>query len=200
MYDKKEVNSLLRRTFRDKNISSKRRHDVMNALEEFKESDPTFYYSNAGKLCTLYGPIDAAIGYLEKASEVCPDNANVFYNLYKCYVRKGDFNQAFMHLYDCKEKDMLGGDFSLPMAMLGCLGDMDLDFEEYRKTDYSVNLGEKLCFNSMSVPKLKTMYEEVIQLFNERKYGEVVKKLGQMKGHIENIKFSMEVDTLLIIS
>lgn len=197
---KKELNGLLHRTFRNKSISPKKRYDVMSGLEEFRESDPVYFYSNAGKLCTLFGPVDAAIDYLETASGLSQNNASIYYNLYKCYVRKGDFNQAFMNLYECSEKDTLDGDFSLAIAMLSSLAHMDIDFQEYRVTDYIVEDSGRLGLNTMTDPKLKTMYEELIKLFNERKYGGVVKNLGQMKGHIENIGFPMEVDTLLIIS
>lgn len=81
--------------------------------------------------------------------------------------------------------------------MLSSLVDMDLDFDEYLNGDYSVEKSNSLCFNQINDPKLLAMYNDLVDAFNRRDYGLVLRKLGAMKGHIENIKYPMEVDTLM---
>lgn len=197
---KKDLDKLLRNVYRFKTLNDHKRNTVMMALEEFRESDPLYYNKNVGKLCTLFGPVDMAIKHLNVAKELDEKSPSIYYNLYKCHVKKKDFNTAFMNLYNCVQVDEGIHNFNLPMMMLSSLVDMDLDFDEYLNGDYSVDKSSGLCFNEINDPKLLSMYNDVVDAFNKRDYNTVLRKLGTMKGHIENIKYPMEVDTLMGIT
>ena len=197
---KKDLDKILRNVFRFKTLNDHKRNTVMMGLEEFRESDPLYYYKNVGKLCTLFGPVDMAIEHLNVAKELDEKSPSIYYNLYKCHVKRKDFNTAFMNLYNCVQVDEGIHNFDLPMMMLSSLVDMDLDFDEYLNGDYSVEKSNSLCFNQINDSKLLVMYNDLVDAFNRRDYGLVLRKLGAMKGHIENIKYPMEVDTLMGIT
>ena len=194
----KQVRTFIRNTLKYGKASEAKRVRIMEALEEIKEEDPYFYYMNAGRVSTVYGRYDEAIELLENAIKLNPESAPSYFNLYKCYAAKGDYIKSFVNLCDCDKTNMNDANFELPHAMLSTLIDMDIDFIEFKNTEYKVPNTNKVYFAEID-GLLSQMYNEVIIAFNEKRYHDALKKLGDMKGHILKIRYPLDIDSLIVI-
>lgn len=194
----KQVRTFIRNTLKYGKASEAKRVRIMETLEEIKEEDPYFYYMNAGRVSTVYGRYDEAIELLENAIKLNPESAPSYFNLYKCYAAKGDYIKSFVNLCDCDKTNMNDANFELPHAMLTCLIDMDIDFIESKNTNYKVENSNKIYFTEID-GTLSQMYNDVIVAFNEKRYHDALKKLGDMKGHILKIRYPLDIDSLIII-
>ena len=90
----KQLKGYLLRLYKYKKISDKQFRNAVGNLEQLKENDPIFYYFNMGKLHTSLGNADDVIEYLTKAVSLKRDHFSSYYNLYKCFVKKGNVELA----------------------------------------------------------------------------------------------------------
>ena len=165
-----------------------------------------------GKLLTTFSDdYERAIEYLEAAKQICPESSSAHYQLYKCFVRLGDYHNALNSLYDCRDlvdkkygkydsEGNLTEDFNLPIKMLYALLDIEECYGEYCERDYTVKPHSKHCFSPITDPELLSAYTEVIDAFNGRNYDECLEKINVMSNRISDIDYQMEVDTLAIIA
>lgn len=194
----KQIRNLIRNTFRYGKATEAKRVKILQELEAIKDEDPFFYYAYTGKINTLYGRYDEAIKDLEESIKLNDKAAVSYFNLYKCYAAKGEHSKALMNLFDCRKSNLNDGNFDLPIAMLSCLIDMDIDFIEFKDTDYHVEESNRIFFSDVD-GLLNEMYNDVICAFNEKRYHDALKRLGDMKGHILKTNCPLDIESLLII-
>ena len=110
----RELRGYVQRLYKYKSISDRQFSNAVNNLEQLRESDPYFYYFNMGKLHSLFGNPNDALSYVEQALALKPENPTCYYNMYKCYVKKGDFAKTYEVLNgfvkkSSREKSITGG-------------------------------------------------------------------------------------------
>lgn len=198
MNEQLQKNNILS-VFRHKNISDKKFYYILSKLEEFKNSDPLFYYFTTGKFITAFGYCNDAIPYLEEAIKLDDKKAPAYYNLYKCYIRNYDFEKAYSNLCKCNEYEVRLHDFTFPFQLLCAINDIDADFEEYRKSDYSIPVTNSEGYNVIKDKELNELHNKVIEAFNNRKYNDALEHLEMMSARINEINYPMEVDTLIFL-
>lgn len=194
----RELRGYVQRLYRYKSISDKQFRNAVNNLELLRDKDPYFYYFNMGKLHTLFGNPNDALEYLKKSLEIKPDNPTCYYNMYKCYVKTGDFNRAYdvLNGFTCyNEKEV---DFSLPLDLLQTIKFLDMGYLNYLDNNLGVVPSNKCGFNDLSdSPELSRLYNEAIVAYNRRDFKEVLSKLQRMDFIIKEKNYPMEVDTLI---
>ena len=196
----RELRGNVQRLYRYKSISSKQFSNAINNLEELREKDLYFYYYNMGKLHSLFGNPDDALLQLEQALALNPGNPTCYYNMYKCYVKIGDFGKAYENLtqfvlYNEKEVD-----FSFQVYLLETIKSLDEGGVSYLKNDLCVLPGTRCGFNNLSDnPELAKLYNEVIFACNKRNFNNALEKLYRMNLIINDSNYPMEVDTLIAL-
>lgn len=194
----RELRGYVQRLYKYKSISDRQFSNAVNNLEQLRESDPYFYYFNMGKLHSLFGNPNEAISYLEQALILKPDNPTCYYNMYKCYVKNGNFNKAYdvLNGFVCyNEKEV---DFSLPLDLLQTIKFLDMGYLTYLDNNLGVIPSNKCGFNDLSDnPELSRLYNEAIIAYNKKDFKGVLIKLQRMDFIIKERNYPMEVDTLI---
>lgn len=196
----RELRGYVQRLYKYKSISDRQFSNAVNNLEQLRESDPYFYYFNMGKLHSLFGNPNDALSYLEQALVLKPENPTCYYNMYKCYVKKGDFAKAYEVLngfvfYNEKEVD-----FSFPLDLLNSIKSLDEGFLTYLYNYSSIIPNTKCGFNDLSDnPELTRLYNEVIMAYNKKDFKDALSKLKRMDYIIREKNYPMEVDTLIAL-
>ena len=196
----RELRGYVQRLYKYKSISDRQFSNAVNNLEQLRESDPYFYYFNMGKLHSLFGNPNDAISYLEKALVLKPENPTCYYNMYKCYVKNGDFAKAYEVLngfvfYNEKEVD-----FSFPLDLLNTIKFLDEGFLTYLNNNSFVVPSTKCGFNDLcDSPELSRLYNEVLMAYNKKDFMEALSKLKRMDYIIRERNYPMEVDTLITL-
>ncbi|MBQ9833989.1 MAG: tetratricopeptide repeat protein [Bacilli bacterium] len=186
------------RLFKFKLISSKQFMVARSNLEKIKASDPLFYYFNMGKLQTSFGNTDAAIFCLKKTIELKSDHSSAYYNLYKCYVKKGDIDEAFESLGKVLKHNKRAADFNFPIQIMRAMQSLDVNYLNYLNSDFNVSEETKIGYNDLSDnEQLAKLYKLVIQAFNNKDYVICLQKLRTMNVIIKEANYPMEVDTLI---
>ena len=193
----KQLKGYVLRLFKYKSISPRQFFIAKNNLEQLKESDPLFYYFNMGKLHTSFGNVDDAIEYLTKAVSLKGDHFSSYYNLYKCFVKKGNVELAsrcFNEFLRYNEADL---DFSFPIQIMRTIASIDRSYLDYMSFDSTVEESSRIGYNDLSDNEsLLNVYKNVIKLFNNRDYAECIQMLNRMNFMINEDNYPMEVDTL----
>ena len=204
MLDKKKFRNELRKVYSYKTINDKKYSGILAMIEEYREIDPFFYNYQMGKFITTFGDSKDAISYLLEAN--CFDKeqkekveASIYYNLYKCYVNVGDYNEAFINLCNCSELVGEKGDFSLPLNMLTSLILMDIDFSEYVKTSCIVDKSNVIYFSEIKDLEYKNLYDLIIEHFNNRDFKSMLYVLEELKEKVDMNKYPIEVDSLVLL-
>lgn len=194
----KQLKGYVLRLFKYKSISPKQFMIARSNLEKIKESDPFFYYFNMGKLQTVFGNVDEAILFLNKAIELKPNYASAYYNLYKCYVKKNNINAALKNIEEVFKYTDKSIDFSFPIQIIRTMQLLDINYVMYLNSNFKVFDEAKVGYNDLrDNQKLAEVYKLAIQSFNNRDYIMCLKKLHVMNMIINEINYPMEVDTLI---
>ena len=202
MIDKAKLKRDLSKIYNHKRISYKTYNIILSKLEQFKEVDPFFYTYQTGKFITRFGDADLAISYLTcakdfKCQEKSRVEASIYYNLYKCYVKTGDYKNAFACLYTSKELSGERGCFSLPLNMLASIVDMEADFDFFMSSDYVAQNNNKLYFSELKSSYYSSLYNQIINSFNSKDYDAMLKTLELLKFSADDSNYPIEVESLV---
>lgn len=193
-----QMKNYVLRLFRYKEINGNQFRNAVKNLEKLKDNDLLFYYFNMGKLHTLFGDEKTAIFYLEKAVTLNPENPSAHYNLYKCYVRLNNVKMAQISFEKFLERTNNPVNFELVINIFKAINTIDNDFIKYLNEDFSVQYISDVGYNNLDDnEELRKIYFDIIKNFNTRNYLECLKKLELMNTKINEIRYPMEVDTLI---
>lgn len=194
----KQLKGYVLRLFRYKSISPRQFFIAKNNLELIKENDPLFYYFHMGKLHTAFGNVDEAIEYLTKTVALKEDHSSAYYNLYKCFVKKGNIELASKCFGEFLRHNQVDLDFSFPIQIMRTINSIDQSYLEYMSFDSTVEDSTRIGYNDLSDnEQLSNLYKKVIDLFNNRDYAECIQMLRRMDAVINEVNYPMEVDTLI---
>lgn len=183
--------------FRYKRLSPNQEKFIIKSLEEIKEDDLFFYNYVMGKFHVNFGDFEEAISYLEEAVNLDYTKSAPYYNLYKAYVAKGDVKKAYEYLCKCNEWTPELLNFKFPFNLMCAINDMDIDFNIYKKEDYSVEATNNEGFNVIDDDELAELHKDAIEAFNNRDYISCGNYLKNMAVRINEINYPMEVETLI---
>lgn len=188
----------IKNLFKYKTITPKQFMVAKDNLEKIKDSDQLFYYFYMGKLQTAFGNSELAIYYLKKAIELKPDKASIYYNLYKCYVKNSNIDEALKCLEEYFKYNNVGKNFDFTMQIIKTIQALDINYLAYLNSNLTVADAVIVgCNNLSDNEQLLEEYKLVIQSFNNRDYVTCLKRLHIMNSIINEINYPMEVDTLI---
>ena len=194
--NEKELKQKIIRVYKYKKISDKQYNMTLKFIEYFKDVDPLFYNLNMGKFLTAFGDYNEAIPYLEEAINFDNTKPVIYYNLYKCYVRKGNITRAYSNLSKCMEYERKEVNFSFPLSLMNVIINIDDDFEKSRKTYYAVPESDLEGYNMLDDEVLNTLHRQLLASFNHKEYFKCCDILSLMDDRIQEINYPMEVETL----
>ena len=198
--NERELKQKIIRVYKYKSISNKQYNMTLKNIEYFKDSDPLFYNLNMGKFLTAFGDFNKAIFYLENASKYDNTKSVIYYNLYKCYVRKGDIPSAYINLCKCMEYEKKEVNFAFSLSLMNVIMDIDSDFDNSRKTFYAVPESDHEGYNELDDDSLVKLHRQLLELFNQKEYFKCCDVLNLMNERIQEINYPMEVETLKILA
>lgn len=194
----KQLKNYVLNIFKFKRISAKQFANVCNNLEQLKEREPVFYYFNMGKLYATFDSKDVAISYLKEAIKMNCNIPGVYYNLYKCYVKSGNIEDAEHALNSFLNTNKSNVNFCLMTQALYRLKLIDQSFSNYLTTSSEIVASTRLGFNDLrDDERLLNLYTGVIDAFNKKDYNLCLEKLYLMNLRIMDVNYPMEVDSLI---
>lgn len=194
-----DVKKELKRIYKRKDITDNKFNEIVSGLNKLMEKEPEFYYFNMGTFLTNFGNPNDAIYFLENAL-MYADSPAVYLNLFKNYVKVGEYEKAFENLRLCKQNDVRSGDFSLPLRMLCSLSDIECAYDEYKNTDYTISSTNKIYYTEFNDSVLANLYADVIHYFNSRDYIGLIDSLDMMKERIEKEQINFDIEPLILIA
>ena len=169
---KKEVERLMKLP----KISDNELKEIISTLETIKEDNREFYLRAMTGLLIKKDRTSYAKTYLNELFEDSARMPSDYYDSYKINVVEGNYIDAYLDLF--KYKKLLGAiDVSLPLTMLEQIIDIENTPNLYLQTDYSIPQTYALFGFYLKKISHLPRFHKIIDLFNARKYKEMVNKL-----------------------
>lgn len=173
---------------------------LLNKLKE-AEIDNQYYDLTMAKILLKFNIIAEAKYFLTNMIDNGYEQASTYYHLYKIDVLEGNFEDAYLDLYQYKEKyKSKKVEISLPLTMLEIILDLEREPLLYFKTDYQIALTDQLYeYKFLDESALET-YHKAIKAFNNREYTKLVVELERLNDIVYNKNMAVNIEKILLLA
>ena len=173
---------------------------LLNELKE-KGIDNKYYDLTMAKILLKFNIIAEAKYFLTNMIDNGYEQASTYYHLYKIDILKDNFEDAYLDLFQYKEKYQNKKiEISLPLTMLEIILDLERKPLLYFKTDYQIALTDQLYeYKFLDKTTLETYHKAIIAL-NNRDYTELIVELQKLNDIVDNKNMSVDIEKILLLA
>lgn len=173
---------------------------LLNKLKEVG-IDNQYYDLTMSKILLKFNIIAEAKYFLMNMIENDYDQASTYYHLYKIDVLEDNFEDAYLDLFQYKEKyQNKKVEISLPLTMLEIILDLEKEPLLYFKTDYKVPITDQLYeYKFLDKTALETYHKAIVAL-NNRKYTELIVELQKLNAIVNDKNMTVDIEKILLLA
>ena len=173
---------------------------LLNKLKE-EGIDNKYYDLTMAKILLKFNIIAEAKYFLTNMIDNGYEQASTYYHLYKIDILKDNFEDAYLDLFQYKEKYQNKKiEISLPLTMLEIILDLERKPLLYFKTDYQIALTDQLYeYKFLDKTTLETYHKAIIAL-NNRDYTELIVELQKLNDIVDNKNMSVDIEKILLLA
>lgn len=172
-------------------------------LNKLKENgiDNQYYDLTMSKILIKFNITNEAKYFLTNMIENGYEQASTYYHLYKIDVLEDNFEDAYLDLFQYKEKHQSKKvEISLPLTMLEIILDLERNPLLYFKTDYQIALTDQLYSYKFLGKTALEPYHEVIIALNNREYTKLIIELKKLNDIVNDKNMTVDIEKILLLA